>query len=164
MHYVTNAIDPNEPCYGLWEGYEMAPVPGAPNGATDWRWIQKVFVVRGDTISKFITDFGPSEDFEMVTPIFLPNEGTDSVAVLQAMAEKNRHDHYWQTRAKEQLEQSTLITDLIEQEAKIHAIIRNRTVSGPIVTNQRNGWSRVTSQRNFKDRRQQKTGKVVFLT
>lgn len=164
MHYVTDSISPNEPCYGLWEGFEIAPVPGAKNGAQDWRWIQKVFVVRGDTISKHVTDFGPADDFEMITPIFIPNEGTDSVAVLQAMAEKNRHDTYWQTRAKEQLESSTLISDLIEQEQKIAAIIRNRTASGPYVTNQRNGYSHTTSMRNFKQRREQRTGKVVFLT
>lgn len=164
MHYVTNTISPNEPCYGLWEGFEIAPVPGAPNGAKDWRWLQKVFVVRGDMIAKYITDFGPADDFEMITPIFLPNEGTDSVAVLQAMAEKNRHDTYWQTRAAEQLAESTLISDLIEQEAKIHEIIRNRTTSGPYQTNQRNGYSHETTMRNFKERRQQCTGKVVFLT
>ena len=164
MHYVTDSVSPNEPCYGLWEGYEVAPIPGAPNGASDWRWIQKVFVVRGDTIAKHITDMGPADAFEMITPIFIPNEGTDSVAVLQAMAEKNRHDTYWQTRAQEQLAESTLISDLIEQEQKIHAVIHNRTSNGPYVTNQRNGWSRVTTQRNFKERRQQRTGKVVFLT
>lgn len=164
MHIITDTVHPNEPCYGLWEGAEMAPVPGGENGAQDWRWIQKVFVVRGDTIAKYITDLGPADDYELITPIFLPNEGTDSVATLQAMAEKNRHDTYWQTRAKEQLEASTLISDLIEQEQKIHEVIRNQTVSGPYVTNQRNGWSRVTSQRNFKQRRQERTGKVVFLT
>jgi hypothetical protein len=164
MHYVTDRVSPNESCYGLVEGHELAPVPGGKNGETDWRWIQKVFVVRGDTISKYITDFGPSEDFELITPIFIPNQGTDSVAVLQAMAEKNRHDTYWQMRAKAQLEESTLITDLMEQEAKIHEVIRNRTSSGPYVTNQRNNWSHLTSMRKFKERRQERTGKVVFLT
>lgn len=165
MHYITTFISPDEPCYGLWEGYEQAPVPGGRNGETGWRWLQKVFVVRGDTISKFITDLGPAEDYEdRITPIFIPNEGTDSVGRLQAMAEKNRHDTYWQTRAAEQLESSTLIADLIEQEAKVHEVIRNRTASGPYQTNQRNGWSHITSMRNFKERRQERTRKVVFLT
>ena len=162
MHILTSVLRPDEPCYGLWEGYEVGPIPGAPNGATDWRWLQKVFVVRDDTIAKFVTDFGPAEDFEDITPIFLPCDGTDSVARLQAFAEKNRHDDYWQKRAKEQLAASTLITDLIEQEDKLHRVIHNRTTSGPYGTVQRNDYSHETTMRRFKDRRRERTGKVVI--
>lgn len=160
---MTDFLSLDEPCYGLMEGHEVAPVPGALNGATEWRWIQKVFVLRGDTIAKHIRDFGPSEDFEMSTPFGLhTNPDTDKVGPILAMAERTRSDTYWQRRAQEQLEASTLITDLIEQEAKIAEVIRNRTTSGPYVTNQRNGWAREESQRRFKERRQKK--KVVFLT
>lgn len=158
MHYVTQWISPKEPCYGLWEGAEIAPIPGAPNGATDWRWLQKVFVVRGDTIAKHITDFGPADDYEDITPIFLPNEGTDSVAALQALAEKNRRDTYWQTRVKEMLAESTLISDLIEQEEKLHEIIRNRTSIGPVVTVQRNGYDHNVVTRQVSQQRMDRTG------
>ena len=162
MQIVTLYLDPEEPAYGLWEGFEVAPVPGAANGETAWRWLQKVFVVRGDTIAKYITDMGPAEDYELITPIFLPCHGTDTVGRLQYYAEKNRQDTYWQTRAKEQLEASTLISGLIEQEAKIHEIIRNRTTVGPYVTVQRNGYAHEETVRKYREKRRQRTGKVVI--
>ncbi len=164
MRIMTSHIYPNEPCHGLYEGYKLAPVPGELNGAQDWRWIQQVWVIRDDAIACYETDFGSASDYELITPIFLPNEGTDSVAVLQAYAEKNRQDTYWQTRAREMLAESTLISDLIDQEAKIHEIIHNRTSIGPAVTVQRNGYAREVNQRNFKEKRQARTGKVKFLT
>lgn len=142
MHIVTNYLDPHEPCYGLWEGYEHAPIPGAANGATGWRWLQKVWVVRDDTIAKYVTDLGPAEDYEgRITPIILPCSGEEEVAAMQWWAEKNRHDTYWQTRAKAQLEESRLVWELVEQQDKIQRIVRNRTSSGPYVTVQRNGYA-----------------------
>lgn len=159
MQIITLFLSPNEPCMGLWEGAEMIP---GPDSSQDWRWIQKVFVVRGDTIAKYVTDLGPASNYEDITPIFIPNEGTDSVGALQAMAERNRHDTYWQTRAKEMLAESTLISDLIEQEAKLHEVIRNRTSIGPAVTVQRNGYAHEETMRQFKQRRQERTKKVVL--
>ena len=162
MQIITTHLDPDEPSFGLWEGPEVAPVPGSVNGETGWRWIQKCFVVREDTIAKYITDLGDADDFEMITPIFLPCHGTDSVGRLQFYAEKNRQDTYWQTRAQEQLASSTLISDMIEQEAKLHEIIRNRTTVGPYVTVQRNGYSHEATIRKFNDRRHERTGRTQF--
>ena len=156
MRIMALSVSPDEPCMGLFEGPKLRPVPGTL--AEDYRWVQQVWVVRDDTIACYEQDFGSYDDYEMITPIFIPNSGTDSVAVLQAIAEKNRHDTYWQTRAAAQLEASTLISDLIEQEAKIHAVIHNRTSSGPYVTNQRNGWSRQVTQRRLSANRQRATG------
>lgn len=155
MHIVTQFLSPSEACYGLVEHHEH-------NQLTGWRWIQKCFVARGDTIAKYITDLGPSEDFELSTPfsIYADPQGGDSVARVLAMAEKTRADTYWQTRAQEQLAESTLISDLIEQEEKVSQIIRNRTVSGPYQTNQRNGYDRERNQRALRDRRYAQTGKV----
>ncbi len=132
---MTDFLSATEPCYGIWEGHE------------DGRWIQKCFVVRGDTIAKFLMDFGPAENFEMTTPIFLPCKGNCSVAEMQAWAERNRHDTYWQTRAKEMLAESTLISDLIEQQEKILSVAANRTTIGPHQRVQRNGFS---LQKKFK--------------
>lgn len=90
-------------------------MPG-PNGSQSWRWVQTVFVTRGDTIAAHTTDYGPAEDFANVIPIHVLADGDeDTVALIRAYAEKNRHDTYWQERAKEQQANSTLIKDHIEQ-------------------------------------------------
>ncbi len=89
-------------------------MPG-PNGSYSMRWIQTVFVVRGDAIAAHATDYGPAADFRHVTPLFMPSFGDDTVAELREHAEKNRHDTYWQQRADEQLAGSTLIADAIRQ-------------------------------------------------
>ena len=89
-------------------------MPG-PNGSQSWRWVQTVFVVRGDAIAAHTTDYGPAENFQHVTPLMMPSFGDDTVAQLREHAEKNRHDDYWQKRAEAQLAESTLIRDHIEQ-------------------------------------------------
>lgn len=91
-------------------------MPG-PNGSQSWRWIQTVFVVRGDTIAAHTTDYGPAENFANVTPLMMPSLGDDTVAQLREHAEKNRHDTYWQDRAAEQQANSTLIRDHMNQAA-----------------------------------------------
>ena len=104
-------------------------MPG-PNGAQSWRWVQTVFVVRGDTIAAHTTDYGPAEDFAGVIPLMMPSFGDDTVAQLREHAEKNRHDTYWQQRAKAQHAESTLIRDHIEQIDKMKEYARrnHRTV------------------------------------
>ncbi len=104
-------------------------MPG-PHGAMRWRWIQTVFVVRGDAIAAHTTDFGPAANFANVTPLMMPSFGDDTVAQLREHADKNRHDTYWQGRAKAQQAESTLIRDHIAQvEMKAEYARRNhRTV------------------------------------
>lgn len=155
----TNTIYPNEPAYGIYEGPAMLK---GNDGSQTWRWVQDVTVIRNDEKAHHLTDMGAAEDFQYVTPLYMWSGLNDSVAVLQAYAEKNREDFYWQKRAEELLESSTLIRDVIEQEAKLHEVVANRSALGPYVSNQRNGYSRVQNQRDFKERRQAKTGKVVL--
>lgn len=112
MKIETAMVHPDEPAYGLREEPRLWP---GPNGSTSWRWIQTVFVIRGDAIAAHTTDFGPAEDFALVTPLMMPSFGDDTVAQLREHAEKNRHDAYWQQRAEEQLKNSTLIQDHITQ-------------------------------------------------
>ena len=111
MKIETAVVHPDEPCHGLREEPRMMP------GMIGWRWVQTVFVVRGDAIAAHTTDFGPAEDFANVTPLMMPSFGDDTVAQLREHAEKNRHDTYWQDRAKEQQANSTLIRDAINQVA-----------------------------------------------
>ena len=112
MKIETAFVHPDEPCHGLREEPRMMP---GPNGSQSWRWVQTVFVVRGDAIAAHTTDFGPAENFQHVTPLMMPSFGDDTVAQLREHAEKNRHDDYWQKRAEAQLAESTLIRDHIEQ-------------------------------------------------
>lgn len=112
MKIVALMVSPDEPCHGLREEPRMMP---RPDGSQSWRWTQTVFVIRGDTIAAHTTDYGPAEDFANVTPLMMPSFGDDTVAQLREHAEKNRHDTYWQDRAKEQQANSTLIRDHIEQ-------------------------------------------------
>lgn len=123
---VTDRIYPDEPCHGLFEGEDHG------------RWVQKVWVIRGDTIARYQTDLGPIEDFDMVVPLVMPSQGDDTVAELQAHAEKNRHDRYWSNRGKEMLAESTLVEDhlrLLDEETKQ---VLNKSVFGPAISVQRN--------------------------
>lgn len=89
-------------------------MPG-PHGSMRRRWVQTVFVVRGDTIAAHTTDYGPAENFKNVTPLMMPSFGDDTVAQLREHADRNRLDTYWQQRAQEQLAESTLIRDHLDQ-------------------------------------------------
>ena len=112
MKIETQWVHPDEPCHGLREEPRMMP---GLNGAQSWRWVQTVFVVRGDAIAAHTTDHGPAENFAHVTPLMMPSFGDDTVAQLREFAEKNRHNTYWQERAAEQQANSTLIRDHMNQ-------------------------------------------------
>ena len=111
-------------------------MPGL-NGSRSWRWIQTVFVIRGDAIAAHTTDYAPAENFQHVTPLMMPSFGDDTVAQLREHAEKNRHDTYWQDRAAEQLANSTLISDHLDQVLMKHEYARrnHRTVKEIIRAN-----------------------------
>lgn len=112
MKVETSTVSPDEACYGLHEGPQMLP---GPNGSQRLRWAQTVKVIRGDEIAEHTRDFGPVESYAHVIEFFMPSFGDDTVAQLREHAEKNRHDTYWQGRAKAQRAESTLIRDHIEQ-------------------------------------------------
>ena len=152
MPLTTDFVNPNEPCHGLYEGPLMK--------GGQWRWCQVVRVIRNDKKAEYLQDFGPAELFSLVTPMMMPSFGENRVADLQDYADKNRQDTYWQKRALEMQAESTLIADHIEQYEKIAEIIRNRSVSGPKSTTQRNGYSHVQSERNTMTRKRLQTGRV----
>lgn len=151
MKIVTHYVLPDEPCYGLYEGGVLMP---QPDGSTDYRWVQDVIVIRDDNRAHFITDLGPEANFKYVTPIMIPSLGDDTVAQLQDFAAKNRQDFYWQKRAEEMLEGSTLIRDLINQEEETRQIIRNRSTLGPHFTKQRNGYAQEAMRRRLQAKRE----------
>lgn len=128
-------VSPDERCYGIFEGAMMVP---QPDGSIQSRWIQQVKVVRGDELHYWTQDFGPAEDFERVTPLIMPSMGDDTVGLLQAYAEKNRHDDYWARRRDEMLASSTLIVDHIAKLERERELLHNRSVLGPGINVQRN--------------------------
>lgn len=150
MKIVTNHVFPDEPCYGL---SEMPRMVAQPSGAHEWRWVQAVYVVRdgGNAIAEWTHDYGPADLFERIQPIAIPSMGDDTVAQLQELAEKNRHDDYWARRADEMLAESTLIRDHVNQFDRRFQVIRNRSVFGPQITVQRNDYSQQETQRRLKE-------------
>ena len=150
MHIVTDRISPDEDCHGLTEGSVMR--------AGQWHWIQRVFVIRGDAIAKYETDLGPASDYARVQPLAMPSFGENSVAQLQAFAEKNRHDTYWAKRSEEMLAESTLIKDHIRQIEQNRELIRNRSHFGPGSHFQRNGYPRQAALEAERGRRRRTSG------
>jgi len=104
MHIVTDRIHKDEPCWGLWEGRKGG------------RWIQRVFIVRGDAVAKFETDYGPISKWPDAVEIIYPSFGENSVGQLQELAERDRHSDKWAKRGRERLAGSTLIADILRQE------------------------------------------------
>lgn len=141
MNVVTDRIHSSEPCHGLYEG---------PKGG---RWIQRVFVVRGDRIAKFETDFGPASDFPDATETIYASFGDDSVGQLQELAERDRHSDKWAKRRKEMQAESTLIADILRQEEMMMEVRRNRSHFGPLVSTQRIDFPREAVEREQRNAR-----------
>jgi len=135
MHIITDRVHPDEPCFGLHEGpLQMSQ----PDGSTPLRWVQRLFVIRGDAMAKYVTDFGPASDWPNATPFAYPSYGDDTVAQLQELAEHDRHSDKWARRRRERMEGSTLIADILRQEEQKIPALANRSVFGPGVSVQRN--------------------------
>ena len=131
------------------------------DGSQQWRWTQQVFVERGDAIACYEIDLGSEEQFEMVTPLHIISPwGEDSVAECLDAADRNRIDTHWRKRAKEMQESSTLMRDIVEQREKISQVVKNRTVSGPFQTNQRNGWDHTALERQLMTQKRERLGKT----
>ena len=141
MKIVTSAVHPDEPCHGLWQG---------PKGG---RWIERVFVIRGDAVAKFETDYGPVTQWPDATETIYPSFGENSVGQLQEMAEYDRHDDRWAKRRRERLAESTLIPDILrDEEIGIH-VRANRSNFGPGVSVQRNDFPREAAINKFKEKK-----------
>ena len=143
MKIVTDHIFPDEPSWGLFEGPRNVPRKGL-------RWVQVVYVLRGDSIAEYLEDFGPAEDFARAQPIMLPSpDGCNTVAQLQECAEKNRHDAYWANRVDEMLHESTLITDHIRQLEQNRELVANRSLFAPTGHHRRNGYPRQKARERY---------------
>ncbi len=141
MKIPTPIVHPDEPCHGLFEG----PREG--------RWIQQVFVIRGDAIASWTHDYGPASDYKGVQQMMMPSYGENTVAQLQEWADKNREDTYWYDRMKTIKGESTLIADVLRQDEEKKLQIRNKSVIGPYVTTERNLHSQDIAKRELNKRR-----------
>lgn len=151
LSIVTDHVHPDEPCHGLAEGPLAMPYPEGPGMRQ--RWVQRVFVIRDDAIAKYLWDIGPVEDYEeSVMPILMPSFGENTVAELQAHAERNRHETKYMRRRQEMMDESTLVEDAIAEVERRYLAKSNRTVIGPHVFAQRNGWPEQTATRVLRDR------------
>lgn len=127
MKIVTDWVHADEPCHGLREEPRLMQLA---DGSQAWRWVQTVFVIRGDAIASHAVDLGPVEDFKDVVTLMMPSFGENTVAQLREHADKNRSDTYWSQRARVLQGESTLIKDHIEQieMARTYARRNHRTV------------------------------------
>ena len=141
MKIVTKRVHPDEPCHGLWEG----PKKG--------RWLQRVFVIRGDAIARWTKDYGPITKWPDATEIFYPSFGENSVAQLQELAERDRNSDKWAKRGREKLAESTLIADILRQEETLIDVRANRSRFGPGIAVQRNDFPREAANAKLKEKR-----------
>lgn len=128
----TNPLHPDEPCHALCELNLQAPDYGAPHR------YQLVCVVRGDAKRWVRIDMGLSADWDATEFRVVADGDGDSVASVQAQADRIRDDMYWRKFLREEQEASTLIPDLINWTEE--SIKRKRRVStmGFNYTRQRN--------------------------
>ncbi len=140
MHIIATHVMKDEPCWGLWEGPK--------NG----RWIQRVFVVRGDAIAKFETDYGPMTKWPDAVEIMYPSFGENSVAQLRELAERDRHSDKWAKRGRERLAESTLIQDILRHEEALIDVKANRSHFGPGISVERNDFPREAANRKLRNR------------
>ena len=115
--------------------------------------MQRLYVVRGDAIAEYATDYGPVENFKDATEVIYPSFGENSVAQLQELAERDRHSDKWAKRGREMLAESTLIPDILRQEETLLDVVRNRSIIGPAITVQRNDFPREAVINKHKEKR-----------
>ena len=150
MKIVTDHVYPDEPCYSLREGPRT--VHGL-NGSTARHWVQAVYVIRGDAMAEFTTDYGPVENWPNATEVIYPSFGENSVAQLQELAEKDRHENMGARHRERVRAESTLISDILRQEEIKLEVTRNRSVLGPAVSVQRNDFPREAVRRRRREQR-----------
>lgn len=151
---MTDRIYPDEPCYGLQEGPEWRVIN--EQGTQAKRWVQKVWVIRGDRKARYESDIGPASDWPDATPIIYASVGDDTVAELQWLAERDRRDDKWAKRRRELLSESTLIKDILRQEEAKMQMFANRSVFGDAVSVQRVDFPSQFIQRKAKEKRNER--------
>ena len=155
MKIVATSVHGDEPCYSLVAGPRLVHLP---NGAKERHWVERVYVIRGDAMAEYCEDYGPAEDYAEVPVLMLPSFGENTVAQLQEMAERHRHDDKWIKRRKEMLAESTLIADVLRDIEENREYIANRSQFGPGISVQRNIYDSNVAKRRLRAAYQKRTG------
>lgn len=140
MKITTDHVDNDELCHGLQEVNRMVP---QPDGSQDWRRLQCVYVVRGDTIAEYAKDLGPSRLFDVpeIKILALADKlAGETVGNLIDEAERTRRDDFASKLRDYVRDSSTLISDFIQEKEENWERIKNRSHFGPNYTKQRNGF------------------------
>ena len=153
MHIVTDKLSPGEKCYGLAEG----PLQMPHGAGFRRRWVQRVFVVRGDAIAKYTLDLGPAEDWECrAVPQVIAGSGEDTVAELQEWAERDRNQGRLMQFVQQQREDSTLIEDSLAGLEQEFLAKSNRTLIGPHVFSQRGDYPGQFARRELRSKQKER--------
>lgn len=146
-------LDDDEPTYG------MSVFEDASGFCT------RIVVLRHGQPVGLVIHHGPDPEFSgKIPPMFVPSlEGENCVGLMLEMSEAHRHDLRHWIRIRELQEGSTLIADIIRQEAEARDWIHNRSTFGPHITKERNGYSHETTVREWFDTRDERTGKKRFF-
>ncbi len=147
LDIITTFLLPGEVCMGSRQG---------PIGD---RWIERIWVVRGDTIARFETDCGPAANYEHIAEVIIPGDGVTTVDEFRYEAERHRNDLRWWNHLQRVKAESTLMADVNEQRDARREYIKNKSVFGPYFKIQRNIYNRENGWRKFFDTRAERTGK-----
>lgn len=150
LDIITTFVLPNEVCQGMRQG---------PVGD---RWLERIWVVRGDTIARYETDRGPASAYERIAEEIIPGDGETTVAEFMDEAERHRHDLFAWNHLQRVKAESTLVEDVNRMREVRREYIANRTVSGPYFTIQRNFYNQENAWRKYRDERARRTGRKVF--
>ena len=125
----------------------------------------KIVVIRGDLPVGLVIHHGPDPEMSgRIPPLFVPSvEGENNVGLMLQMSEEHRHDlRHWK-RIQRYKAESTLIPDIIRQEAEAREWIHNRSSFGPYQTTERNGYSHQTTVRKWFTERDRRRGYKEFF-
>ena len=141
MKAATVVIHPDEAAWSLREINLVRPP------THQWHRWQIVTVVRDDALAEWWRDLGPSAEYTR-PELEVPSLGEHTVGELWDIADHYRlQDDYWRGRTRELTEASSLIPDFLEQKEEQWKVINNQTVSGPLITKQRDGFYKHEAQR-----------------
>lgn len=146
-------LDSDEPTYGM-SVYEDAT-----------GFCTRVVVLRGSEPVGLVIHHGHNEAMSgKVPPLFVPSvEGENPVGLMLQLSEEHRHDlRHWQTIQRYKAE-STLITDIIDQEYELTQLAANKSTFGPHQTIQRNGHFRDAVRRDWFEERDRRRGYKEFF-
>ena len=122
------------------------------------RWVQRVFVIRGDALAKHEIDLGPAEEWEGVaSPLLMPSFGDDTVAQLQEHAEVTRNESKYLQLIRQYQEESTLVEDSLAGLEQQLLAKRNTTTIGPHVFAQRGDYPGQFARRELRSRVKERT-------